>query len=144
MEKNDLLPAALLNKLQAYCARGEHCPSQIKRKIILEGGNEEIATQIINQLEKDNFINTARFCRAFVHDKVLYQSWGRFKIRMMLQALELPENDITAALQTIDLKQYNKNLTKLAETQRTKTQEQKIRFLLQRGFTYDEINAIQL
>ena len=144
MEKIDLLPAALLNKLQAYCARGEHCPSQIKRKIILEGGNEEIATQIINQLEKDNFINTARFCRAFVHDKVLYQSWGRFKIRMMLQALELPENDITAALQTIDLKQYNKNLTKLAETQRTKTQEQKIRFLLQRGFTYDEINAIQL
>lgn len=144
MEKNDLLPAALLNKLEAYCARGEHCPSQIRRKIILEGGSEEMAEQIIELLKKEGFINTTRFCQAYVHDKVLYQSWGRFKIRMMLQALELPEKDIADAILAIDLNQYNKNLTKLAEAQRTKTREQKIRYLLQRGFTYEDINSIEL
>ena len=144
MEKNDLLPAALLNKLEAYCARGEHCPSQIRRKIILEGGSEEMAEQIIEQLKKEGFINTTRFCQAYVHDKVLYQSWGRFKIRMMLQALELPEKDIADAILAIDLNQYNKNLTKLVEAQRTKTREQKIRYLLQRGFTYEDINSIEL
>ena len=139
MEKTDLLPADYVHKIEAYCARGEHCPSQLRRKVLTDGGTAEKAEQLINHLIEEDYINTARFCRAYVHDKVHYQAWGRNKIRAMLIGLELPHNDIDDALLTIDEQIYTDNLLRLAQSNHNKTREQQLRFLLQRGFTYDEI-----
>ena len=75
--------------------------------------DEEIADSIEQNLYADNFLNDRRFCEAYVHDKVAYQSWGRLKIQASLRALQLPESEIRSALENIDETAYFDNLRKL-------------------------------
>jgi SOS response regulatory protein OraA/RecX len=81
---------------------------------------------------------------------VEYQAWGRLKIQAGLQALQLPSDAIREAMDSIDESKYFDNLRHLMEQYRpassaktnAKTQadaDKLLRFLLQRGFTYDEI-----
>ena len=74
-----------------------------------------------------------------MHDKVEYQSWGRMKIQAGLRALSLPEKDIREALEGIDETVYRKNLRTLIASRRGDSEEKRMRFLLQRGFSFDEI-----
>ncbi len=76
-----------------------------------------------------------------MHDKLEYQHWGRLKIRAGLQALKLPESLIRMALSEIDEDKYISILHYVAAQKQAATQEQLYRFLLQRGFTYDEIKS---
>ena len=99
----------------------------------------ECLDSIEQKLRKDDFLNDTRFCHAFVHDKVEYQRWGRLKIQAGLRALQLPESAIREAMDTIDEKRYKENLCDLVALRRTDAPDKRLRFLLQRGFTYDEI-----
>jgi SOS response regulatory protein OraA/RecX len=76
-----------------------------------------------------------------MHDKLEYQHWGRLKIRAGLQALKLPENNIRVALSEIDEEKYTSILKHLAAQKKEASQEQLLRFLLQRGFAYEEIKS---
>ena len=76
-----------------------------------------------------------------------YQAWGRLKIKAGLQALQLPEKNIREALDTIDETKYFDNLHRLIEQYRPassdKTNGDKLlRFLLQRGFTYEDVRLV--
>ena len=139
MANHELSKQEALAKAQAYCARSEHCAADVRRKLF----EWEISTDIFDFIEQnlyeDDFLNDTRFCRAYVHDKVAYQSWGRLKIQAGLQALQLPSSAIRDALVAIDETQYMANLRKLINLRRNDTPEKRLRFLLQRGFTYDEI-----
>ena len=139
MEKHELSKAEWLDKAEAYCARSEHCAADVRRKLYEWGAPAEIADFIEQNLYERDFLNDSRFCRAYVHDKVEYQSWGRVKIRAGLQALQLPSSDIEKALSDIDEMTYIKNLRSLASSRRSDPPEKRLRFLLQRGFTYEEI-----
>lgn len=144
MAKHDLSKREALSKAQAYCARSEHCAADVRRKLI-EWGVEESADffDFIEQnLRAEGYLDDERFCRAYVHDKVAYQSWGRVKIQAGLQALRLPSAAIRAALEDIDETQYCANLRKLAQQRRSDAPDKRMRFLLQRGFTYDEIKKV--
>ena len=139
MEKHELSKAEWLDKAEAYCARSEHCAADVRSKLYEWGAPAEIADFIEQNLYERDFLNDSRFCRAYVHDKVEYQSWGRVKIRAGLQALQLPSSDIEKALSDIDEMTYIKNLRSLASSRRSDPPEKRLRFLLQRGFTYEEI-----
>ena len=145
MAKTELSKAEWLNKAEAYCARAEHCAADVRRKLFEWGAPEEteeglnLFDFIEQKLYENDFLNDARFCHAYVHDKVEYQSWGRLKIQAGLQALQLPSSDIYEALKSIDEIEYFRNLRKLIASRRTDPEEKRLRFLLQRGFTYEEI-----
>ena len=94
---------------------------------------------IEEKLYEDNYLNDVRFCKAYVHDKTAYQRWGRLKIRAGLQALQLPNAAIQKAMDELDEKTYFANLHFLSQQHQSYREDQKLRFLLQRGFTYDEI-----
>ena len=129
------------------CPRGtraEHCAADVRRKFYEWGlQDEEIADSIEQNLYADNFLNDRRFCEAYVHDKVAYQSWGRLKIQASLRALQLPESEIRSALENIDETAYFDNLRKLIRARKSDSEDKRLRFLLQRGFTYEEIKGIR-
>jgi len=139
MANHELSKAEWLDKAEAYCARSEHCAADVKRKLFEWGTPADLFDEIAESLYARDFLNDARFCRAYVHDKVEYQSWGRMKIRAGLQALDLPERDIREALENIDEAIYTGNLRSLFAQRKSDSEEKRLRFLLQRGFTYDEI-----
>lgn len=142
MENRELSKAEWLDKCEAYCAKSEHCAADVRRKLYEWAAPAEISDEIVENLYKNDFLNDARFCHAYVHDKVAYQSWGRIKIQAGLLALDLPESEIRKSLDEIDEKQYKSNLQALFKQRKSDSEEKRLRFLLQRGFTYDEIKKI--
>lgn len=139
MERTELSKAEWLDKAEGYCARSEHCAADVRRKMYEWGVPADFSDEIVEKLYARDFLNDARFCRAYVHDKVEYQSWGRMKIQAGLRALSLPEKDIREALEGIDETVYRKNLRTLIASRRGDSEEKRMRFLLQRGFSFDEI-----
>lgn len=142
MEKHELSEAEWLDKCEAYCARAEHCAADVRRKLYEWGAPAEIAESIEEILYERDFLNDARFCNAYVHDKVEYQRWGRLKIQAGLRALQLPESEIAKALDSIEENSYFSNLRKLLQERRSDSEDKRLRFLLQRGFIYEEIKKI--
>lgn len=139
MVNHELSKREWLDKAEAYCARAEHCAADVRRKLYEWGAPEDFSDGIVENLYKNEFLNDARFCAAYVHDKVEYQSWGRIKIQAGLRALNLPEDEIQKSLDEIDEKQYKKNLEALIKQRKSDPEEKRARFLLQRGYTYEEI-----
>ena len=139
MAKLDSSTAAWLDKAEAYCARAEHCAFEVRRKLEQWGVEPALHEPILESLYQNDFLNDARFCRAYVHDKLEYQHWGRVKIQAMLQSLHLPDRAIREGMATIDEQHYLNILRQVANLRRTATPEQRLRFLQQRGFTYEEM-----
>ena len=139
MANRELSKAEWLDKAEAYCARSEHCAADVRRKLYEWGAPADLYDEIEQSLYSNDFLNDARFCHAYVHDKVAYQGWGRLKIQAGLQALQLPSSSIREALDAIDEKQYFTNLRNLIAQRRSDAEDKRLRFLLQRGFTYDEV-----
>lgn len=139
--------AQLCAKAEAYCAAAEHCVWEVRQKLLQWKATSEQVEDILAHLQTAHFIDEQRYCHAFVHDKLLYQGWGRIKIRVQLQAKNLSSKNIEQALQEIDNTEYYHILDcVIASKQRTiktndpQAREKMIRFLLQRGFTYEEIS----
>ena len=142
MEKHELSKAEWLDKCEAYCARAEHCAADVRRKLYEWGAPADFSDEIAQILYERDFLHDARFCNAYVHDKVEYQRWGRVKIQAGLRALQLPEREIQEALKNLDETVYFSNLMKLIEEHRCDSEEKRLRFLAQRGFTFDEIHQV--
>ena len=139
MENRELSKAEWLNKAEAYCAKSEHCAADVRRKLYEWGAPEDLSDGIVENLYKNDFLNDARFCAAYVHDKVAFQSWGRLKIQAGLRALDLSESEIRKSIDGIEENIYFSNLRSLIASRRSDSQDKLLRFLAQRGFTYDEI-----
>ena len=129
----------LTSRAESYCARAEHCASEVRTKILVWGGTPAQAETIISHLYDNHYLDDARYCCAYTHDKLLYQHWGKVKIRAMLQARQLPAAEIQSALQNIDETEYNRILLAVLATKKNAPRESQIRFLLQRGFEYANI-----
>lgn len=131
----------LLDRAQRYCSTAEHCPADVEQLLFRYGATREQTNEVIGILVKQNFIDTARYCRAFVHDKVAFQGWGRMKIIMGLRAKRLPDALIDEAISGIDQSTYNANIRKLLQSKRGQDKQKQLRFMLQRGFTIDELHT---
>ena len=142
MERTELSRAEWLSKAEAYCARAEHCAADVRRKLYEWGAPAGLSDEIEENLYAEGFLDDARFCSAYVHDKVAYQGWGRVKIQAGLRALQLPEPAIREAMEEIDEKQYKANLQKLIQQRKGDSEDKRMRFLAQRGFSYDEIRSV--
>lgn len=147
MEKPEWSLDELKHKAENYCVNTERCCSEVKNKLLQWGANENYIEDILIHLQQHKYIDEARYCRAFAHDKVNYQGWGKLKIKAALQTKHLSALFIKDALESIDEIEYNQALDKIiASKKRTLkndplTCEKLIRFCMQRGFTYNEIST---
>lgn len=104
-----------LNKAAALCSGTEYCERQIEEKLRRWEIDEADAARILQYLKEEKYIDSERFCRAFTSDKLRYNRWGRFKIRMALRQLGLPDEDIDSALADIDENEYLDILNKVLD-----------------------------
>lgn len=142
MTKREWSEPELLAKAERYCAIAEHCISEVNEKLYQWGATSSVRETIIDRLVDLGFINEERYCRAFAHDKLLFQGWGRVKIRAALQAKRLPSAYIVAGLEQLNEEDYQRILQHLIETKKGLPAQQVARFLLQRGFEWSEFSEL--
>ena len=137
----------LRNKAEAYCAKTERCPSEMAQKLEQWGVSEETRNLILRSLEENRFIDTTRYCKAFVRDKYRFARWGRNKIAQALRMKHLPAEDISAGLEEIDEDEYSRILREvLKQKQKQVTGRNEyekamklLRYAISKGFTVDEV-----
>jgi len=132
---------ALLDRAQRYCAPAERCAWDVCQLLSKLGATDEQIDDISDKLRQQKYIDDARYCRAFVHDKVAFQGWGRMKIIMGLRAKRLPDSLINEAVSDIDERAYAANIRKLLNSKRKLDRQKQLRFMLQRGFTFEDLRT---
>lgn len=133
----------------ALCSRREYCRKEILAKLArLE---VEDATGIVETLCRERYIDELRYATAFARDKSSLQGWGSLKIRVALQAKDIPGETISAALGEIDASAADARLTALlrnklhalrGESDEATRYRKLLRFGLGRGYDYEQIKRI--
>ena len=140
-----LSPKEAYARATARCARQEQCRADVGAYLAKYGVEGSAVQQVLDLLEDEGYIDETRYAAAFTHDKVLYDRWGRMKIRQALALKGIAHEAISQALADIDQEQYEAGLRALLEQKRrtlTETDEfllqQKLaRFAAGRGFEAD-------
>ena len=140
--KKPLSPSEALNKAAAYCTLCERCVSEVSAKLtawnVLYAEQEKIIARLIDE----KFIDEARYCRAFVNDKLRFNRWGRIKIIAALREKRLPKEHISEAIESIDDDNYTEILKEVIAIKRKEfkgkddfqTRQKLIRHAASRGF----------
>lgn len=139
MEKTVLSKEEYRNKAARYCAASEHCESEVREKLRQWGAASRTADEIVDFLIDNNYINEERYARAFAHDKLRYNGWGKRKIQYMLVGKRISAQAIEAALAAIDNEEYAAVRRKVAEKKKGATSVEIVRFLYQRGFEINDL-----
>lgn len=147
MTKDRISPEKFYKRAASRCAQREYCRSEWARKFIEGGLTHAEAEALLNRLEAEGYIDEARYARAFVHDKTLYDRWGRFKTRQALALKGVGSEQIEAALAEIDEEAYYDTLKSLLQAKMKSVkadsayelQQKLIRYAAGRGFEQDLI-----
>jgi regulatory protein len=135
-------------KLEKYCAYQERSHKQVFDKCRSYGLSESDSNEILVELIQSNFLNEERFVEAYVKGKFKIKSWGKQKISQGLKLAGINQKLIVLSIQEIKFEDYIKTIQRLAE-KKLKTLkegtdfEKKIkvqRYLLSKGYKYDEIS----
>lgn len=114
IRKKTITKEAALLRMADLCARGEHCTSEIKEKLRKMMIPSDQATEIIEYLEENRYIENQRYANAFARDKVRFSGWGRHKIRMALMLKKISASEIAEALENIEENDYQEAITRVA------------------------------
>jgi len=147
---NDSQKKKLKVSAARYAARSERAPSEVFRKLVSWGADQHLAESIISELKTENFLDEARYCRAFVLDKFKFNKWGKLKIANYLRQKQLPESEIENGLAEIEPEAYQEMIKGLIaqKSQQLKDdltsieRKKKIsQFLLQKGFEFSAFSS---
>lgn len=146
MKKNITEQEAFL-QLAALCAQAEHCEQEMRDKLKRWELDTAAADRIIARLQKERYIDDARYARAFVKDKIRYNKWGRRKVEQALWQKRIANDIRQQVLGEIDENEYLDVLRPLLKQKRRTTKAENdyalnqklVRFALGRGFTFDLI-----
>lgn len=136
-----------LAKLAALCARAEYCTGDMEDKMRRWGLSGDDIKENISYLVAYKYVDNARYCQAFVNDKIAYNHWGRRKIEQALWMKRVPESVSAPILDAVPEENYinvlkpliaSKSATVKAESDYER-QMKLMKFALGRGFSIDEI-----
>lgn len=137
-----LTPEKAYAQAAARCSVRECCRADWRQKWKHAGLSDGDIEKVLIRLENEGFIDENRYARAFVHDKLNYDHWGRVKIFTSLLFKGLSHSDISEALDIVDEEAYVEILqTVLATKERTlkgvegyEKKQKLARFAVGRGF----------
>jgi regulatory protein len=133
----------ILSKIYKFCTYQERCRSEVRRKLLKLGTEEEKVEEVLAHLEAENFLNETRFATAFTRGKFIYKKWGRQKIRYELRQKQIPHELIEAAIEEeIDDESYviamrklmRPRMKKLAGKPHMEKKSELSRFLVMKGY----------
>jgi len=134
-------------KLVNYCVYQDRCHAEVEQKMREFVLIPEAKEEIILYLLRENYLNEERFTRSYIRGKFNIKHWGKNKIKMHLKQKGITEKLITRSFDEIDDDDYLKIIEKLYENHFSKQKglqvyqkkSKTIKYLLSRGFEYDEI-----
>lgn len=106
IQKKPITEEQALKKMGNFCAKTEHCSSEIMDKMYKMGLSEEAKVRILGKLFDYGYINDERYTKAFISDKIKYNKWGRRKIEQALWAKHIDSKIYTPALDAIPDEEY--------------------------------------
>lgn len=136
-----------LARLTALCASAEHCTGEMIDKMTKWEIPEEAQARVMEHLVSNKYVDDERYCRAFVHDKMEYNHWGRRKIEQALYVKHVDKAIQTKVLDEIPDSDFIDILRPLLDQKRRQTRADNdyemniklMRFAASRGFTIDQI-----
>ena len=135
-------------RAMALCSRSEKCISEINTKLVSWGCTSgEENKKIISELIAGKFIDEPRFASSYVRDKIMFNKWGRVKIRTMLRAKDIGESIIEKAMEKIDEEKYKEMIRSELEKKRSTVKAKNqydlkgklMRFASSRGYEQEEV-----
>lgn len=152
--KEPLSEQELYVKLSRLCASCEYSPFDIRRKAVTYGASAELADRVVARLVDEDYVNEQRYANSFVHDKFMFNRWGRGKMTAALRQKHISSASISQALSLIDPDEYSNVLRELLlaksrllrEPDQYKRSRKLLAFAASRGFesglAYDLTNEI--
>lgn len=140
--------ARCLARLQRLCSKAEYCRSDMYRKALKDlEGDADAARQVVDALEKDKYVDDARYAGAYAREKAAIQGWGPVKIRFQLRAKGISDAVVSAALEEVEPVKADEKLERLLQA-KARTLEgdpqfrlKLLKFSLSRGYEYDSVEA---
>lgn len=140
-------PQAALARLEELCGCSEQCSHEVLEKLSKWGVQDSVSRKILAILKRDRYVDDRRYAEAFARDKVVFNRWGRVKIRLGLIAKRIDREIIDEAMETIDTDEYRGSLlqvlrTKASSMEETESYESRTRLLrhaVSRGFEVAEV-----
>lgn len=134
-------------QLAQLCARSEHCQYDLLEKMRRWDMSDEAQARVMQRLVSEHYVDDERYARAFVHDKIKYNKWGRRKVEQALWLKHIDDDIRRQVLDEVDDEEYLSVLRQLLKQKRRSTKAENdyelnrklVRFALSRGFTYDII-----
>ena len=142
MEKKQISYKKALSKSMYLCSKAEKCKSDIRKKLFDWKAKPEHHLKIIDELEKQQFIDEHRYANFYVKDKFKFNKWGKIKIRANLIKKQIPEKLIDEAVSNIKQEEYlemlinviNQKRKQIKETNPFKQKTRLLQFAASRGF----------
>jgi regulatory protein len=103
----------ILQKIRNYCSYQERCISEVEQKLKDLAVQRKKIPDIINQLQKEGYLDEERFARAFAGGKFRLNKWGRNKIEFEMKIRGIPELMIQEGMAEIDENEYLQTLKEL-------------------------------
>lgn len=139
----------VLERLERQCARAEYCSADIRRKALKAlDGDAAAADRVLTSLQKDRYIDDARYAGAFTREKSSLSGWGARKIAYSLRLKGIAAEIISEALSEISPEASSEKLHKvLSDKYKTLKKDPSafaklMRFGLSRGYSYDEVAEV--
>ncbi len=115
MQKKHYTAQELKQKASTYCARSEHCISEVYTKLRQWNCNSDDCQQIIDELVENDFINEQRYAETYVKEKFKFNRWGNRKIAQALAQKRVDKKAVQQALELIDKEEYQNTLKQLID-----------------------------
>lgn len=139
-----------LQRAAALCSSQEQCSSHIREKLNSWKVSEDDAAKIMELLQKEKFLDDARYATFYVRDKYHLNGWGKIKLMHMLRQKGISQDLIQEALGQIGQEEYRQTCERLIleksatlkESNQYKRKGKLFRYAAQRGFESDLIHQI--
>jgi len=96
----------MLEKARKYCAYQERCMFDVKTKLDSWKVDESVAAKVIQELEKEGFLDEERYAMVFATGKLRHNRWGKNKIIFALKQKQVPDLYIQMAINSLDDEEY--------------------------------------
>lgn len=133
---------AAFRAMTLLCARREYCTYDIREKLRTRELSPDETSAILERLQQEGYINDARYARAYAHDKLLYDGWGRIKIAQSLRLKHIADSLVQEALDELSEEQYLETLRRVVRSKQRsvkgktpyETRQKLARSVINRGF----------
>jgi len=103
----------ILQKIRHYCSYQERYISEVEQKLKELTIQRKKIPGIINQLQKEGYLDEERFAKAFAGGKFRLNKWGRYRIEYEMKVRGIPELMIQEGMAEIDEAEYLQTLKEL-------------------------------